>query len=72
MEMDEIRVFARGLGIQSADKYFRKEDLVRTIQLASGREDCFASCNECPHPEKKCEWERECPCRNNIPTSFFG
>ncbi|MDH5542974.1 MAG: Rho termination factor N-terminal domain-containing protein [Nitrospinota bacterium] len=41
MKMEEIREFAKTLGIQSVSKFTKKDDLIRTIQLAEGNEDCF-------------------------------
>lgn len=56
--MDEVREFARAVGIQSVDKFIDMEDLVRTIQLAEGSDDCFRRDPECA--EKQCLWYEEC------------
>ena len=58
MTMDELREFAKALGIQSVHKYENKEDLVRTIQLAEGYGDCFRRIHDCTN--EKCAWFDDC------------
>ncbi len=58
MTMDELREFATALGIQSVNKFENKEDLVRTIQLAEGYNDCFRRSKDCP--DEKCAWYDDC------------
>lgn len=58
MEMDEIREFAKALGIQSVSKYKKKEDLIHTIQLAEGNHDCFRRIPDCAL--EKCAWYEDC------------
>lgn len=58
MEMDEIREFAKALGIQSVSKYKKKEDLIHTIQLAEGNQDCFRRIPDCTLG--KCAWYEDC------------
>ncbi len=58
MDMDEIREFAKALGIQSVSKFTNKEDLIRTIQLSEGNQDCFKRIPGCT--EKTCTWYVDC------------
>jgi hypothetical protein len=58
MTMDEIREFAKALGIQSSGKFENKEDLIRTIQLAEGYTDCFRRIHDCTL--EKCAWYDDC------------
>jgi len=58
MRMDEIREFARALGIQSAEKFENKEDLIHTIQFAEGYNDCFRRIHDCTN--EKCAWFDDC------------
>ena len=41
IKMPEVRLMAKGLGINSFGK--RKPDLIREIQIAEGNFDCFGS-----------------------------
>jgi hypothetical protein len=56
--MDEIREIAKALGIQSLHKFKKKEDLIRTIQLAEGYSDCFRRWPDCKN--EKCAWFDDC------------
>ncbi len=58
MTMDEIREIARALGIQSVQKFERKDDLIHTIQLAEGYTDCFRRIPDCTN--EKCSWFDDC------------
>lgn len=58
MTLDEIREFAKVLGIQSLHKFENKEDLIRTIQLAEGYSDCFRRIPGCA--KEKCAWFDDC------------
>jgi len=58
MTLDEIREFAKALGIQSAHKFENLEDLIRTIQLAEGNTDCFRRIHDCTN--EKCAWFDDC------------
>ncbi|MBI3581152.1 MAG: hypothetical protein HY098_03605 [Nitrospinae bacterium] len=58
LTMGEIREIAAVHGILSLEKFYRKDDLIRTIQLAQGTTACFKLDSICS--EKKCRWIIEC------------
>jgi hypothetical protein len=58
MTMDEVREFAQAQGILSLHKFSNKIDLIKTIQLSMGREECFGE--DCIFNNKWCEWKDEC------------
>ncbi len=58
MNMDEIREMAKVLDIQSVSKFKNKEDLIRTIQLAEGNQDCFKREQDCG--QTNCAWYQDC------------
>ncbi len=58
MDMDEVREFAKALGIQSVSKFTDKGDLIRTIQLSEDNRDCFKRIPDCT--EKTCTWYADC------------
>ena len=58
MTMDEIREFAQMLGVLSVYKFNGKRELIRTIQLANGEEDCFFRGMPCGN--ERCMWHGEC------------
>jgi len=60
MEMEEIREFAKTLGIQSVAKFKKKEDLIRTIQLAEGNDDCFKRDLDYDCQKDNCLWYDDC------------
>jgi hypothetical protein len=60
MTLEEVREYAEALGIQSTMKFYKKEDLIRTIQLAMGKEECFGEAERCACCY--CEWQEECKC----------
>lgn len=58
ISMEEVREIGRVKGILSVNKFERKADLIRVIQLADGREPCFATDWRCPGGF--CMWVEEC------------
>lgn len=58
LTMTEIREIGRAHGILSLEKFERKDDLIRTIQLAQGTTACFKLDSICS--EKNCRWIFEC------------
>ena len=58
MTIDEIREIAQTMGIQSVQKYEKKEDLIWTIQLAEGYTDCYLRIPDCTN--EKCAWFDNC------------
>jgi hypothetical protein len=60
MELEDIREFATEMGILSAHRFTDKVELIRTIQLEIGIEDCYNSELGCPHAPWHCLWEEDC------------
>jgi hypothetical protein len=58
LTMVEIREIGRAHGILSLEKFNRKDDLIRTIQLAQGHSECFKRDSTCS--KQKCQWINEC------------
>lgn len=58
MNIDDVREIAQAMGIQSVQKYEKKEDLIWTIQLAEGFTDCFHRIPDCTN--EKCAWFDDC------------
>jgi len=58
LTLNEIKEIGMTYEILSLDKFTRKVDLIRTIQLAAGKADCFKLDPTCS--ERKCIWIREC------------
>lgn len=58
MTMDEIREIATAVGIQSVNKFKNKGDLVQTIQLEEGNQDCYGQIPDCDL--KTCRWREDC------------
>jgi hypothetical protein len=54
----ELMQMGKMYGIMMLDRFERREDLVRTIQLAAGKKDCFKGGGECS--TLKCMWKNEC------------
>ncbi|MBI5177855.1 MAG: hypothetical protein HZA04_01175 [Nitrospinae bacterium] len=63
MTMEEVREFGKTIGILSVSKFSRKMELIRTIQLANGEEDCFMS--PLPCSKTRCIWRDECQDRSD-------
>lgn len=58
LTMEEIREYAKALGISSVSKFKKKEDLIHTIQLAEGNTDCFYKIPDCAL--NNCKWHEDC------------
>ncbi len=58
MTIDDIREIAKTMGIQSVQKFEKKEDLIWTIQLAEGFTDCYIRIPDCTN--EKCTWFDNC------------
>ncbi len=56
--MDEVKEYARALGIKSLSKYKKKGDLIHTIQLTEGNTDCFGTIPDCTLD--RCKWFGDC------------
>ena len=58
MNMQEIRVLAKGHDIKSAR--MSKQQLIQKIQLAEGNFACFASATEGECDQLNCRWRDDC------------
>ena len=58
MNMQEIRVLAKDMGIKSAR--MSKVSLVQTIQLTEGNFSCFASALNGECDQQQCLWRNDC------------
>jgi hypothetical protein len=58
MNMQEIRVLAKDLGIKSSR--MSKVSLVKTIQLTEGNFGCFASATNAECDQQQCLWRDDC------------
>ncbi len=58
MTIEEVREYAEAYGILSLMKFSNMEDLIRTIQLATGEEPCFGEEGRCLN--ERCNWKDEC------------
>ena len=58
MNMQEIRVLAKDMGIKSAR--MSKVNLVQTIQLTEGNFSCFASALNGECDQQQCLWRNDC------------
>lgn len=56
--MQDVKEYAKALGINSLSKYTKIEDLVHTIQLAEGYTDCFNGDPDCA--AANCKWFEDC------------
>jgi hypothetical protein len=59
MNLEEVRAIAKAGGIK-VSKVRRKSDLIKTIQLAEGNFDCFASAFEGQCDQMGCCWRAAC------------
>lgn len=57
ISIEELRDIGKALGILSVNK-FGKSELIRTIQLAEGWDECFGQGLVCGDTE--CVWRAEC------------
>lgn len=67
ISMEEVREIGKIKGILSVNKYERKADLIRVIQLADGRDPCFATEWGCPGGF--CMWVEECHFGREVSTA---
>lgn len=58
MNISEINAVAKNLGIH-ASKY-TKLDLIKTIQIAEGNFDCYASASNGECNQEDCCWRSDC------------
>jgi len=58
MNMQEIRVLAKDMGIKSAR--MSKVSLIQTIQLTEGNFSCFASASNGECDQLQCLWRDDC------------
>ena len=58
MNMQEIRGIAKSRGVKSGK--LTKVSLVRTIQLAEGNFDCFATAVDASCDQQGCLWREDC------------
>ncbi len=58
MNMQEIRVLAKGMGIKTAR--MSKVNLIQSIQLAEGNFNCFASALNGECDQLQCKWRDDC------------
>lgn len=58
MNMQEIRVIAKDLGIKSSR--MSKMNLIQSIQLSEGNFSCFASALNAECDQASCMWRDDC------------
>lgn len=58
MTLSDIREIGRAFGILSLEKFNRKDDLIRTIQIAQGKNECFKLDPTCS--KINCQWRTDC------------
>jgi len=58
MNMQEIRVLAKDLGIKSTR--MKKLELIQTIQLTEGNFSCFSSAGSGECDQTDCLWREDC------------
>jgi hypothetical protein len=58
MNMQELHVIAKSHGIRP--EYMYKIELIRSIQLAEGNFDCFATAKEGRCDQLDCRWREDC------------
>lgn len=57
MKMQEVRDIAKKMRIKTAN--MRKADVIRTVQMAEGNDDCFGlGAEKCGQTE--CLWREDC------------
>jgi hypothetical protein len=70
MTIEEVREFAAEHGIMSLNKFDRKDDLIRVVQLAMGGDSCFGPSSKCANGF--CLWMDECPSRTKNGEEYHG
>ncbi len=58
MKIDQVRVVAKSLGLHPGKH--SKADLIKSIQLAEGNFDCFASAASGECNQMNCSWREDC------------
>ncbi len=58
MGINEVREYAKTLGLQPASKFIKLDDLVHAIQLAEGKNNCFREIANCALVD--CRWYVDC------------
>ena len=56
--IEELREYAAALGINSVSKFRGKKELILTIRLTEGFDECFYSASSCVM--NKCKWFADC------------
>jgi hypothetical protein len=70
-DIAEMREIAKLIGIGMAEKFTSKKDIIATIQLAMGFDDCFTleTPGKCAKLQGQCMWEEDCQSSTiNLPT----
>ncbi|MBI2277962.1 MAG: SAP domain-containing protein [Dechloromonas sp.] len=58
MKLEEIRSIAKSNGVSPGK--LRKADLIKSIQVAEGNFDCFASAHKAECDQPRCLWRDDC------------
>ncbi|MBI3582238.1 MAG: hypothetical protein HY098_09245 [Nitrospinae bacterium] len=58
LAIDEIKEYAKSLGINTVSKIKKKDTLIHAIQLAEGNTDCFKKIPDCTLTN--CKWFGDC------------
>lgn len=58
MKLDQVRVVAKSLGVNPGK--LAKAELIKSIQLAEGNFDCFASAMNGECNQMSCVWRDDC------------
>ena len=58
MKVDEIRTTAKEMGIKVAR--MKKADLIRSIQIAEGNNDCYGKAVDNRCDQTACLWREDC------------
>jgi hypothetical protein len=58
MKLDQVRVVAKSLGVNPGK--LAKAELIKSIQLAEGNFDCFASAMNGACNQMGCVWREDC------------
>ncbi len=58
MKLEEIRAIAKSYGVSPGK--LPKPDLIKSIQVAEGNFDCFASAQNGECDQTSCLWRKDC------------
>lgn len=58
MKLDQVRTIAKSQGITSGK--LSKTELIKSIQIAEGNFDCFASASNGECNQQECRWRGDC------------